>query len=104
MTCASTRLRSEPEVRRDARFLAVIGFPHAKDVAIRATRRVAHHNDPSVKDTEADDSGFAIAPARILDLESRAGENKCRILKIESAFSKGNCSFPRIEGDCHWLL
>jgi hypothetical protein len=104
MTCASTRARSEPEEWRDARFLAVIGFPHAEDVAIRATRRVAHHNDPSVKDTKADDSGFAITPARILDLESRAGENKCRILKIESALSKRGFPFPWIEGDCHRLL
>jgi hypothetical protein len=104
MTCASTRARSEPEERRDTRFLAVIGFPHAKDVAIRATRRVAHPNDPSVKQTEADDSPFAVTPARVLDLESRAGENKCRILKIESALSEGGCSFPSIEGDCHRLL
>lgn len=104
MTCASTRARLEPEERRDTRFLAVIGFPHAKDMAIRATRRVANHNDPSVKDTKADDSRFAVIPARILDLEPRASKNKCRILKVESAFSKGGCSFPRIEGDCHRLL
>jgi hypothetical protein len=104
MTCASTRARSEPEERRDARFLAVIGFPHAKDVTIRATRRVANHNNPSVKDTKADDSRFAIIPAPILDLERRASKDKCCIPKIESAFSKGGCSFPRIEGDCHKLL
>jgi hypothetical protein len=104
MTCASTRARSEPEERRDARFLAVISFPHAEDVAIRATRRVAHYNDPSMKDTKADDSRFAVIPARIRDLESRAGKDKCRILKVESALSKGGRSFPRIEGDCHTLL
>jgi len=104
ITCASTRARSEPEERRDARFLAVIGFPHAKDVAIRATRRVTHHNDPSMKDTKADDSRFAVTPTRILNLESRASKNKYRILKIKSALSKGGCSFPRIEGNYHGLL
>lgn len=104
MTCASTRARSEPEERCDARFLAVIGFPHAKDVAIRATRRVAYNNNPSVKDTKADDSRFAVIPASILSLECRAGKYKCRIPKVESALSKGSCSFLGIEGDCHRLL
>jgi hypothetical protein len=93
MTCASTRARSEPEERRDARFLAVISFPHAEDVAIRATRCVTHYNDPSVKDTKADDSRLSVTPARILDLESRAGKDNYGILKVETALSKGGCSF-----------
>lgn len=104
ITCASTRARSEPEERRDARFLAVIGFPHAKDVAIRATRRVANHNDPSVEDTKADDSRFAVVPADILDFERRAGKDNCRILEVQTAFSKGGRPFLRIEGNCHELL
>ena len=104
MTCASTRARSEPEERRDARFLAVISFPHAEDVAIRATRGVANHNDPTVKDTEADDSRFAVVPTDILDLERGAAKNKWRIVKVQTAFCKGGCSFPRIKGDCHRLL
>lgn len=104
MTCASTRARSEPEERRDARFLAVIGFPHAKDVAIRATRRVANHNDPSVKDTKADDSRFAVIPASVLDFERCAREYKCCVVEVEPTFGKGGCSLPRIECDYHRLL
>jgi hypothetical protein len=104
ITCASTRARSEPEERRDARFLTVIGFPHAKDVAIRATRSVANHHDPAVKHAETDDSRFAVAPADILDFERRTGKNKCRIVKVQTALCKGGCSFPWIEGDGHELL
>jgi hypothetical protein len=104
MTCASTRARSEPKERRDARFLAVICFPHAKDVAIRATRGVANHNDPTLEDTEADDSRFAVVLTEILDFERRAGKNKWRIVKVQTALCKGGCSFPRIKGDCHRLL
>jgi hypothetical protein len=73
-------------------------------VAIRATRRVANHNDPTVEDTEADDSRFAVVSAHILDLERRTSKDKCRILKVQTAFSKGGCPFPRIEGNCHALL
>jgi hypothetical protein len=104
MTCASTRARSEPEERRDARFLAVIGFPHAKDVAIRATRRVADHYDPTVKDVKTDDSRFAVAPARVLDPERRARKDNCRILEVESTLSEGGCSLSRIECNYHGLL
>jgi hypothetical protein len=73
-------------------------------VAIRATRRVANDNDPPAQHTEADDSRFAIGPSVVLNLESRTGENKLGVLEIETAFRKGGCSFPWIEGDCHRLL
>jgi len=104
MTWASTRLRSDPKEGRDARFLAVICFPHAENVAIRATRRVANDNDPSAQHAETDDSRFAIGPPVVLDLESRTGENQFGVLKIETAVRKSGCSFPWIEGDCHGLL
>jgi hypothetical protein len=73
-------------------------------VAIRATRRVANHNDPSVKDAKADDSRFAVIPACVLDFERCAREYKCRILEVESTLSKGGCSLPWIECDYHRLL
>jgi hypothetical protein len=73
-------------------------------VAIRATRRVANHNDPAVEDTKADDSRLAVVPAVILDFKRRTSKNQCRILEVETAFSKGGCPFPRIEGNCHELL
>jgi hypothetical protein len=34
---------------------AVICFPHAEDLAIRATRRVAHHDKSILEQAEADD-------------------------------------------------
>jgi len=42
-----TRARSDFKERRDAGFFAFIGFPHAEDVAIRATPRVAHDSHPA---------------------------------------------------------
>ncbi len=85
-------------------FLAVIGFPHAKNLAIRATRGVANDNDPSVENTKADDSRFAVVPTDILDFERRTGKDECCIFKVQTAISKRGCSFLRIEGDCHRLL
>jgi len=104
MTWASTRLRSEPKERRDTRFLAVICFPHAENVAIRATRRVANDNDPVAQHTETDDSRFAVVPALVFDFEGRSGENQFGVPEIETTIGKGGCSFPWIEGDCHRLL
>jgi len=73
-------------------------------VAIRATRGVANHNDPAVKDAKADDPRLAVIPACVFDLERCARENKCRILEVESTLGKGGCSLPRIECDYHGLL
>jgi hypothetical protein len=104
MTWASTRLRSEPKERRDARFLAVICFPHTENVAIRATRRVANDDDPSAQHTKTDDSRFAVVPAPVFDLESRPGKNQFGVFEIETTIGKGGCSFPWIESDYHRLL
>jgi hypothetical protein len=104
MTWASTRLRSEPKERRDARFLAVICFPHTENMAFRATRRVANNDDPSAQHTKTDDSRFAVVPALVFDFECRPGENQFGVLEIETAIGKGCCSFPWIECDYHRLL
>jgi hypothetical protein len=48
---------------------AVIGFPHAEDVAIRATRRVADHNHSIPQHPEADDALFALVLAGVFGLE-----------------------------------
>jgi hypothetical protein len=97
-------LRSEPKERRDARFLAVIGFPHAKDVAIRATRRVTNDNDPSSQHTKTDNSSFAVVPSRVLDFKSRPSEYQFGVFEIETTFGKGGCAFSQVEGECHELL
>lgn len=62
MTCALTRAMSEPKERGDARLLAVIGFPHAEDMAIRATRRVANHYQTLAEEAEADEAPLASTP------------------------------------------
>jgi hypothetical protein len=90
--CASTRRRSEPKERRDARFLAVIGFPHTEDVAIRATRCVAYDDNAAVEQTEADNADFAVASAIVLDLERRAREDEIRVVEVESALCQS--SYP----------
>ena len=99
MTCASTRARSEPKERRDTRLFAVIGFPHAEDVAIRATRRVANDNNTTVEQTEADDAEFTVVSAIVFDLECRSRENQLCVLEIESAFREGSCSLGRVIDD-----
>jgi len=73
-------------------------------VAIRATRRVANHNDSSLKHTKANDAPFAVVPTSVLNFECRTREDKRCILKVESAFGKGGGSLMGIEGDCHKLL
>ena len=49
MRCESTRARSDPEVRREAGLLTVVGLSHAEDVAHRATRGVADDYQPACK-------------------------------------------------------
>ena len=73
-------------------------------MAIRATRRVGNDNDPSAQHTEADNSRFTIVPSLVLDFKGRPGEDYLGVLEIETAFGKGGCSFPWIEGNCHRLL
>ena len=99
ITCASTRRRSEPKERRDTRFLAVIGFPHAEDVTIRATRRVANNDNPTMEQTKADDADFTVASAIVFDLERRSRENELCVLEVESAFRKGGGSLDRVIRD-----
>jgi hypothetical protein len=60
---------------------AVIGFPHAEYVAIRATRRVANHDHSSSQQSEADNARLAVVPAVVLDLERRSGKTSAASLK-----------------------
>jgi hypothetical protein len=56
--------------------LAVIGFPHTENVAIRATRCVPDDNHSISKVAEADDSALTIVSAPILGLEVRDPERQ----------------------------
>jgi len=69
MTCASTRAKLEPKVRREAGLLTIVGLSHAEDVANRATRGVADNYQPAFEQAEAEDSAFTVFLARVFDLK-----------------------------------
>ena len=69
MMCVATLARSDPKEGGDERLLAVIGFPHAEHMAIRATRCVANHHHPIPEHAEAEDASFSVVLARIVRLE-----------------------------------
>ncbi len=75
MTCASTRLRLEPNAWADSGLLALIGFPHTKDVTLVAAWCVPYDNHAALKQAVADDSKFTVILARVFDFESRAMED-----------------------------
>jgi hypothetical protein len=101
MTCAATLDRSDPKEWRDTRFLSVICFPHAEDVAIRATRRVADHHHSITKHPKADDSFFAVVLAQVFRLESRACKDQDRIRKVKASRLYCFDSLRWVVGDCH---
>ncbi len=87
MTCASTRARSEPDLRADAVLFAFIGFSHAEDVAIRATRRIPDHYQAALQKTVTNDAYFAIVFAQVFYFKSEAVENIPRIFEIQTSFN-----------------
>src|SRR5450432_3748416 len=72
MRCASTRARSDFEVRCETGLLTGIGLSHAEDVANRATRRVADNHHPAFQGAVANDSSLAIALTSVFDLDRDA--------------------------------
>jgi hypothetical protein len=54
---------------------------HAKHMAIRATRRVTNHDDPTTQHAEADDSGFAVPLPAVLDFKCRSSEDNLGVLE-----------------------
>ena len=85
MTCAATRTRSEPKERCDTRLLAVIGFPHAENVAIRATRGLADDDHSIVEHGKANHPPLTMVLAYILGLEVRAGEDCLGIFEVQAS-------------------
>lgn len=80
ITCESTRLRSEPKVRREAGLFTVIGFAHAEDVAFLAARGVADHNHSALQQAIADHTAFTIVLAIVYDF------NRCICKHVNSVF------------------
>jgi hypothetical protein len=101
MECASTRDRSDFKERRDALFLAVIGFPHAEYVASVAPGRVPNDNHAASEQAVADDARFAIVLALVLNFKGDAGKNERRIIEVEPSISQRLCVLGWIEGYPH---
>ena len=101
MACRSTRFRSEPNDGADARLLAVICFPHAENVTVRATRRVTHYNQTLTKEPEANDPLLAVVVALIFSLERRPSKDLRSVCKVQPAINQRQISLARVEGDFH---
>jgi len=82
--CASTRGRSDFKERRDAFFLAFIGFPHAKDVSGVASGHVPDNHHAASEQAVADDARLAVVLALVLDFKRCTSEHLCRVLEVEA--------------------
>ena len=101
ITCASTRSRSEPKVRREAGLFTFIGLSHAEDMAFRATRRVANDHQATIQQAKADDSLLTVVLANVFDLNRHALEDCNCVIEVEPSLFQCLQAFGRIEGDSH---
>jgi hypothetical protein len=104
ITCASTRLRSDPKDRREARFFAGIGFPHTDDVTPGVTLCIDDLYKPTPQQAKADDSGLSIVFARVLGFSRDSIENLSGIRKIQPSLFKRRRLLGWIEGNAHDLV
>jgi len=103
-TWASTLVRSDFKVRREAGFLTVIGLSHAENVSSCTSYGVADYNQASGEQAVADDPTLSVALARVFDFNCRAVENDGRIFEIQSSIRERTRPLRRIVGNTHWLL
>lgn len=101
MTCASTRLRSEPKVRRKAGLLTFVGLSHAENMAYCAPRRVPDDYQAALEHAEADDPGLSVVLPLVFDLGSQAIKDRSGIVKVKSAVGKSPVALGWIVGDAH---
>jgi tetratricopeptide (TPR) repeat protein len=99
--CASTRAKSEPEVRREAILFTFIGLSHAEYVANCPTRRVPDDNHPAFQHAKADDSKFAVVLALVFHLNCRSVEDDQGVFKVQAAFSESLLSLGLVVGQAH---
>jgi hypothetical protein len=102
--CASTRAKSDFKEGRDAPLFAVIGFPNAEDMAIRATRCISNHHHSTFQLSEANHAHLAIVHGRVFQLQRDAGEDQGDIFKVKPSREQSFVALARIEGDFHKLL
>jgi hypothetical protein len=101
---ASTRLRLAFKAAADVGLFALIGFPHAGNVADRSSRRAADHDQTTGEMAETDHACFAMILTGIFQFESQASENFRNVLEIESALINRFLSPGRIVADAYGLL
>jgi hypothetical protein len=99
--CASTRGRSDPDVRRETGLFTIVCLSHAEDMALCATRGISHHNHSALQLAEADDAALTVFLADILELDRHPLEDKGSVLEVQATLIKGLLAFDRIEGDSY---
>ena len=102
--CASTRARSDFEVRREASLLTIICLSHAEDVANRATRGIANDNRTTFEHAVADDASLAIVFARVFDLYCHAFEYEQRVFEVKAPFRQCPGSLRRVVSNSHGVI
>jgi len=104
MRWASTRPRSEFEVRREAGLFTGIGLSHAEDMANRATRCVADNHDTTFKSAVADDPLLTIVLTGVFDLDRDAGKHTDRVFEVKPTICQCLVALGRVVGEPHLLL
>ena len=96
--------RSDFKERRDAPLFAVIGFPHAENMAIRATRCISNHHHSTFQLSEANHARFAIVHARVFQFQRDACEDQGGVFKVQPPRKQSFVALGGVEGDFHRLL
>lgn len=70
-------------------------------MAIRATRRVAHHHHSAFKHSEADETLLAVVSSKVFHFEVRPSEDEGRVRKIQASRLQRVRSLLGVKGDGH---
>lgn len=73
-------------------------------MANRATRSVDNLNQSTAQQTKANDAGFSVIFARVVNFSSKAFKHLDRIFEIQTPIGEGTFSFYWIKADTHILL
>ena len=82
----------------------MVGLSHAENVTRCASRRVADDDEAAGQQPVANDAGFAVASARVLDFHRGAFEDDYCVFEIQASISQRACTLGGVEGDAHRLL
>jgi hypothetical protein len=84
--------------------LAVIGFPHRKNVAVGSARRPRHDHHPAFQRSGGDEAIFRVVEPHVLPGGDETGEYLSSIGEIEPALAQGLLSLGRVEGDIRDIM